>query len=125
MYDHLLPAITVWYWGLIPWLIFFALAAILNAAAGALVAWQNGVFDWEQFPRFLQGAVLYLFAWLTAEILFFAPTLLGLDPGLGEFFGSLAPKAVYATILIGKYGTSIVKHVKSILEEELPYQYPI
>jgi hypothetical protein len=124
MYDYMLPLIAAWFWALMPFLIFFAMAAVLNAGAGALVAWKNKVFDLECLPLFLQAAVLYLFAWLTTEVLFFAPTLLGLEEtaGIIEFFGALAPKAVYVTILVGKYGTSIYRNVKEILEEELPFQ---
>jgi len=106
-----------WFVALLPWLAVFAVVMLLDFMGGAVLAWYNGVFSWETAPRFFQTGLLYLWAWLTAEILGFLPLLLGVEiAGWGDALADYGPEAVFVAIVVGKYVASIVGNIKQIQE---------
>ena len=112
-----LSLLQAWFAGLLPFVLGFFVLMLLDFITGALLAWYDGRFSWEIAPRFLETGVLYLWAWLTAEALAFLPTLLAIEiPSYGDALAEVAPKAVYAAIVVGKYVASMVTNIKQILK---------
>jgi hypothetical protein len=105
-----------WILGLLPFAVALLVVALVDMIVGAALAWQQGSFDVEQLPRFLQNLGLYVLAWLAAEILAYVPVRLGVEiPGWAEALSDVAPKAVFGLIAAGKYAGSIVNNIRSIL----------
>jgi hypothetical protein len=118
-------ALQTWAVGLLPFALGFFILMILDFATGALCAWYDHRFSWEEAPRFLQVGILYLWAWLTAEALAFLPVLLHVEiPTYGQAIADVAPKAILASIAVGKYVSSMVNNIKLIISirNEKPWE---
>lgn len=108
--------LIVWLTGLIPWALALVVVMLLDFIGGASLAYIEKRFRFEELPNFLITGVLFGWAWLTAEMIFFMPVLLGIEiVGYQELFAEYAPKAVLTFVIITKYGSSIVGHIKAIL----------
>lgn len=115
MFD--IALLQSWAVGLLPFALGFLVLMVADFITGALLAWYVGDFDWEEAPRFLQTGVIYLWAWLVAEMLAVLPGVLQVEiPDYGAAIANIAPKFVYAAIVVGKYIASIVNNVNLILE---------
>jgi len=100
---------------LLPKLGVLVLVAFLDLVGGVVVALRSGSFQWEKLPEFLKSFVMYLYAWLTAEAIWFVLGSIGVDlEGLWGLFEDYSGSAVFAGVLI-KYGSSIVGHLQVIL----------
>jgi hypothetical protein len=105
----------LWVIGLLPWVGLLGVVVLIDLVGGVGLAWARGTFDLEKLPRFLVTAVLFGWAWVTVELIFFLPGALGIEvDGLLDLFAGLTPKAVYALVVV-KYATSIYKNVGAIL----------
>lgn len=96
------------------------IVVIVDLIGGILIAWKNKTFKLEKLPEFLQGLALYVWAWIAAELLAFAPKLLGVEvvAGWTEMLTEYTGDAVYWGVLTLKYGASIVGHIAAVLKNQ-------
>lgn len=107
--------LTAWLGRLLPMVIVFVLVMLLDLLGGVIVALRGRTFKVEKLPEFLQVGLLYLWAWLSAEILALLPALFALQvDGWAEMVAEYAPDVVYGYILVAKYGASIIGHISAI-----------
>jgi hypothetical protein len=124
MFD--IELLSNWFVGLLAWVLALLVLMILDSASGALRAWKVGYFNWEWVPKFLKTGVVFLWAWLTAEILAVMPGVLGVEiPNYADALADWGPKVVYG-LVASKYVASIVTHFKFIqtLNLESPAPFP-
>lgn len=106
-----------WFRGLLPFMGVFVLLMLMDFISGVVYAWYDKYFQWEMAPKFLKTGAVWLMTWLFAEILAFVPVLLKIEiPNYADSILDVAPKAVYAAIVCGKYVGSIVTNIKAALE---------
>lgn len=109
--------LRMWALSLLPWAGFFFLAMLLDMVGGIALALYDRTFSWEKLPRFLETGLLFFWAWMTIEVFAFAPTFFGVEPeGWLIIIADYGPKAIFGLIVAGKYGSSIVKKVREVLE---------
>jgi len=103
--------------GLPPVAIAFFVVLLLDFGTGAMRAWQNGTFTWEEAPRFLKDGVVYFWVWITCEILAIMPGVLNVEiPGWADALADYSPKIILGAIVVGKYIVSIGKNIQAILQ---------
>jgi hypothetical protein len=106
-----------WAMGLLPVAVAFFVVMLLDFGTGAMRAWQAGSFSWEEAPLFFRTGLVYLWVWLTCEILAIMPGVLSVEiPGWGDALAQYAPKIILGTIVVGKYVASIGKNIQEILK---------
>ena len=108
--------LKLWAMGLPPVAIAFFVVMLLDFGTGAMRAWQNGTFTWEEAPRFLKDGVVYFWVWITCEILAIMPGVLNVEiPGWADALADYSPKIILGAIVVGKYIVSIGKNIQAIL----------
>jgi len=106
--------LVAWLQTLLPKVVLLFIVDILDLIGGVIWAIKAKNFSWEELPRFLQNLSQYLFAWIAAEVLSFAPKFLGVKvDGLAEALINYSGTAVYAFVIL-KYVASILGHIASI-----------
>jgi hypothetical protein len=105
-------AVLLWLAGLVPWIAGLFAFAFVDLVGGLLVAFRvTKDFSLEKVPDFLKNFVVYLWMWLSVEIVFFAYGLSGIEiQGFNELMQNVAPKVVYGFFAL-KFLTSIIGHV--------------
>ena len=107
---------TTWAMGLLPVAIAFFVVMLLDFGTGAMRAWNDGSFSWEEAPLFFRTGVVYLWVWLTCEILAIMPGVLSVEiPGWANALADYSPKIILGAIVVGKYVASIAKNIQAIL----------
>jgi hypothetical protein len=113
-----IEALKIWALGLLPWAGFFLAAALLDLVGGIAISLYQKKFDAEQLPRFLTTGLMFFWAWVTTEVFAFMPDFFGAEPtGWLSIIADYGPKGVFALIMSAKYGTSIWRKVKFVLDE--------
>ena len=115
MFDTAL--LVSWLAGLPAWGIVLFAIAFVDFATGALLAWNEGTFSWERAPGFLKTWVIFLGAWLAAEVMAIIPGAVRLEiPTYFDTLADVAPKAVFVAIVVSKYAVSVVDNIQAILK---------
>ena len=115
MFDVTL--LVSWLAGLPAWGIVLFAVALIDFFTGALLAWNNGTFSWEEAPGFLKTWVIFMGAWLAAEVIAIIPGAVHLEiPGYFETLADVAPKTVFVAIVVSKYAVSVTNNIRAILE---------
>jgi len=105
-----------WAMGLLPVAVAFFVVMLLDFGTGAARAWLAGSFSWEEAPNFFKTGAVYLWVWLTCEILAIMPGVLSVEiPAYGDAIAQYAPKIILSAIVVGKYVASIGKNIQEIL----------
>ena len=108
--------LSAWAMGLLPVAVAFFVVMLLDFGTGAMRAWHDGTFSWEEAPHFFQTGIVYLWVWLTCEVLAIMPGVLSVEiPGWGDALADYAPKIILGAIVVGKYVASIGKNIQAIL----------
>ena len=108
--------LIAWLMGLPPVAIAFFVVMLLDFGTGAMRAWQDGTFSWEEAPRFLKDGVVYFWVWITCEVLAIMPGVLSVEiPGWADALADYSPKIILGAIVVGKYVASIAKNIQAIL----------
>ncbi len=119
MFD--LVVLHDWLITLPPLALVLLAVALMDLASGAYLAWVKGYFSFEELPRFLQTLGGYALAWIFAEILAIIPAALHAEiTGWGDALADVAPKAVFAAIVVGKYLGSIVSNIQLLMDKPEP-----
>jgi hypothetical protein len=106
--------LATWFNGLLTPLIFIVTLALVDFIGGALTALFAGMFKLEKVGDFAKTLVIWLFAWIAAELLGFLPGFLGVEiQGYKELIAQNAGGAMLGFIVL-KYAASILGHIASI-----------
>lgn len=96
----------------LPQLIVMSVFALLDLIGGILIALKMKEFKWECVPEFVKTFAVYLWSWVSAELVSFLPIALGVAVnGLAQIVVGFAGGAVYAFVIL-KYVASILTHIQ-------------